>query len=229
MKYLRKFATAAEISDLPVPNVVLVADTKAVMYNVIPFGVYIQHIDGSLYTPEDWQTNAFGNNLANGVAVSAAEASFVIAKSAPSSSILKWGGTNKALENIKTIGDDYQAQFDYSGQQNTTELVEQLSGYTDSNGVVGAPAAQACSAYIFPNGQNGYLPSAGEWAVAYKNIERVNLALSLIGGGLESAMYWSSTPRDISTAWRCSWGNGKRTAGSRYETVRTYPFAPLNL
>ena len=48
MKYLRKFATKADMADLEQPNVVLIGDTEKVLYNakIYANGVYNKHIDG---------------------------------------------------------------------------------------------------------------------------------------------------------------------------------------
>lgn len=35
----------------------------------VPNGVYIQHINGKLYTTDEWTAKAFANDEANGVAV----------------------------------------------------------------------------------------------------------------------------------------------------------------
>ena len=50
-------------------------------------GVYVQHVDGKLYTSEEWSNNAFANDSANGVAVlSMNDYCFVIAKNRLSAS-----------------------------------------------------------------------------------------------------------------------------------------------
>lgn len=44
------------------PNVVLVKEPRNILYDVMPpLGVYIQHIDGSLYTTDEWTANGFAN------------------------------------------------------------------------------------------------------------------------------------------------------------------------
>lgn len=65
------------------PNVVLVGDEARILYNVepqLPKGAFIQHIDGKLYTTDQWSAMGFTNDEANGVAVISDNAKFVIAK-----------------------------------------------------------------------------------------------------------------------------------------------------
>jgi hypothetical protein len=57
-----------------------------------------------------------------------------------------------------------------------------LTGLSDVYGTIGAPAAETCAKYTFPNGSNGYLPSLGELYTAYNNKTAIVEAMSLIGG-----------------------------------------------
>ena len=155
----------------------------------------IQHVNGTLYTTDEWTAGGFSNEHANGVACLASVANFIIAKVDASSSTLRWGGYGKKINDIVTTTDGTIARLDYDGAGNTPKIIEQLSGYTDSGGSVGAPAAEACAAYTFPNGDTGYLPALGEWMTAYNNMSAINSAMSLIGGTAinTSNSYWSST------------------------------------
>lgn len=210
MKYLRKFATEADVEIDVAPCVAFVAKSKRMIYEPLPKnGVYVQHIDGKLYTTEDWSAKGFVNDEANGVAVLSNEASFVIAKKDVSTSNLAWGGFGYIVPNVLTTPYIASAKEDYDGVTNTQQLIAQLNGYTDSGGVVGAPAAEACAAYTFPNGAKGYLPSLGEWNVAYNNKEAIISAMSIIGGtqinNKQYESYWTSTQADERNCWRIQW------------------------
>lgn len=163
--------------------------------------LYIQHVDGTLYTQEEWEQGGFSNDQANGVAVVALD-NFVIAKDDASSSKCKWGGYNKTLTGVSLAKSLAAALLDFDGMGNTQKIIEQLSGSIDSLNVVGAPAAETCANYTFPNGKNGHLPSMGELYAACNNKAMVDSALTLIGGtAIESTYYWTSTPISDASVW----------------------------
>ena len=173
-------------------------------------GVYIQHVDGSLHTEAEWTAGGYANGDANGVAIlSETVPAFVIAKKDASSSTLKWGGYGKIITDIVITTSSATAVLDYDGIGNTPKIIEQLDGYTDSKGVVGAPAAEACAAYTFPNGKKGYLPALGEWQGVYNNKTAVRSAMTLIGGtAMEIYYYWSSTQYKDGFSWTLDWNDG---------------------
>lgn len=191
--------------------------------------VYIQHIDGTLYTTDDWTSGGYSNEEANGVAVvRPASGSFVIAKTNVSSR-LAWGGYNKTITDIVTSSSSSTAVLDNDGASNTSKIIEQCSGYT-SSGVTGAPAAEGCAEYTFPNGKTGYLGALGEWKAAYDNKTKVNSAMSLIGGTTlnTSNYYWTSTQRLSSSSWVLSWSYGSLNGGSKYDTYYVRAFCLIS-
>lgn len=190
--------------------------------------VYIQHIDGTLYTTDDWTSGGYTNEDANGVAVvRPISSSFVIAKE-ESRSRLKWGGYNKIITDIVTSSTTSEAILDNDGAGNTPKIIEQCSGYTE-NGVTGAPAAEYCAGYTFPNGKTGYLGALGEWKAAYDNRTKVNSAMSLIGGTAISTEYysWTSTQISIESAWGYHWKSG-RSGIVKYGECYVRPFCSLS-
>lgn len=226
MKYLRKFETEAEVSSWKVsdecikPNVVLVGDTRSVLYNVKALrGVMIQHIDGSLYTTDEWTTGGFSNDVANGVAVIDTKASFVIAKTQRGSGVAWSSDTSTLVEGILTTTDSTTAKTDYAGAANTALIAAMDTG----------KAAYFCANFEFPNGQKGYLPALGEWAVAYNNKTAIDAAMILIGGTAFSGYYWSSTQYNARYAWRLEWRSGN--AENRYKDFSDYAraFSALSL
>lgn len=179
--------------------------------------IYIQHIDGTLYSTDEWTAGGFANDQANGVALVSALTSFVIAKADVSSSI-KWGGYGKTITDIVTTTNSATAILDYDGAGNTKKIIEQLSGYTDSQNIIGAPAAEACAAYIFPNGKTGYLPALGEWQLMWSNQTTINSAITLIGASAFGGKYlWSSTQSSSSESWRWDWyADGYKNKAGKY-------------
>lgn len=190
--------------------------------------IYIQHIDGTLYTTDEWTAGGYANDQANGVAFISVSTSFVIAKGDASSSNFTWGGYNKTIADIVTSSSTSTAVLDFDGENNTTKIIEQLSGYTDSQSVTGAPAAEACVAYVFPNGKTGYLGALGQWQAAYNNKTAVDNAMSLIGGKvISSTYYWSSTQHSKNYSWTLLWGSGLSSSGTKYIKYPVRAFCSL--
>lgn len=157
--------------------------------------IYIQHIDGTLYTTDEWTAGGFANDQANGVAVACASTSFVVAKENFS---VAFGGKNTAIEGVPLYYKFSDAILDFDGKGNTEKIIASLTGVTDSAGIVGAPAAEACANYVFPNGKNGYMGSTGQFNVIKNNFSLIEQALTLIGGTkffykTGNYGYWMST------------------------------------
>ena len=145
MKYLRKYETEADIDIDVTPNVVLVNDTKKVLYNYnppLPLGVFIQHVDGKLYTTDEWTAKGFSNDEANGVAVSTEECAFVIAKEDAIGDKMWTSNRGTLIEGIITTKDSNVAKNDYRGKENTDLIL-----VTDTS-----EAVYSCANFLFPNG-----------------------------------------------------------------------------
>ena len=191
-------------------------------------GIYIQHIDGTLYTTDEWTASGYANDQANGVAFTSISTSFVIAKENASDLSRAWGGYNKSITDICTTSSYYTAVLDFDGENNTPKIIEQLSGYTDSNGVTGAPAAEACVAYVFPNGKTGYLGALGQWQAVYNNKTAVNNAMSIIGGkAISSDTYWTSTQDSHLFSWYQSYSSGSSRSNNKSYSYLVRAFCPL--
>lgn len=200
MKYLRKFNTADEKSAWQIgaehvmPNVTLTADTSSVEYNSpLIRGVFIQHIDGSLYTESEWTNGGFSNDVANGIAVIDSRASFVISKNQASQDY-KWCSiTSNLLSGVST------SLSEYNGKANTDYMAE-----VDTSG-----AAYYCTNFIFPNGQSGYLPSYRELRLAYEYKEDITNIISVVGGdSFINSLYWTSTQKGADQAYDFNWKTG---------------------
>jgi hypothetical protein len=181
--------------------------------------IYIQHIDNTLYTTEEWVTNGFSNEDANGVAVVAEEAKFVVAKTSPEGRVYWSSNRGALLEDICTASSIEAAKADLLGQHNTQVMLA-----TDTYG-----ASYVCANYAFPNGEKGYLPALGELFVVYRNKYNINNALNLIGGGIESISYWSSTQCTATVAWYIDLEEGDISTKYKADSVRVIPFLPLNI
>lgn len=157
-------------------------------------GVYIEDVDGYLYTESEWD----GSKTPNGIAVLTDNCRFVMALADAYSDSCEWGINSTTVNNITTTTSESTAQGDYDGEAQTTTILNQL-------GASGAPAANYCRSYTFPNGATGYLGAAGEWQAALDNKAAITSALSKCGGTAMSYYYWTSTQYSSDDSWYMHW------------------------
>ena len=148
----------------------------------VPNGVYIQDVDGNLYTESEWDTM----KVANGIAVVTDECSFVIALEDARENV-QWSEYGYARSLTMTT-DSEEAVLDFNGLGNTNNMIS--TAFSKNN------AAQYCRDYIFPNGQIGYLGAAGEWNAVMNSFDEIEELLSIIGGESFKEDNWTSTEYD---------------------------------
>lgn len=194
--------------------------TKQIYPEQIENGVYILHTNGNLYTQDEWNTS--DNTNAVGVAVITENCRFVIA---PESSVseLKWcrSNVNESIEGLDEV-DKETAKLDYNGYSNTLKIVKTLGESTDY-------AAGFCRNYTLKNGMKGYLGSVGEWNEAYKNKDKIQICMSLIGAEpMDIGGYWSSNV-SFGGAYYLSWVQGGEISGhyQYYDSYYARPFCQL--
>lgn len=149
-------------------------------------GVFIEDIDGGLYTQSEWD----GSKIPNGVAVLTDNCRFVVYGYYHNNSLFEYQSpilydATYLDDSYPTFGYSYMVT-DYNGPGNTNKLLK-LEGVNRWN------AAGRCRMTVFPNGQTGYLGAAGEWKALLDNFESVNSALSKAGMKtlhIYSGMYW---------------------------------------
>ena len=159
----------------------------SITFNGISFKEWarIQHVDGTLYTAEEWTAAEEAGTVtdadANGVAVRYSK--YVscphIIYPKYSTSILKWSNNSTTVvPNLPEISSSTNAQLDINGKANTEAILAAVAnGYISD-----APAAQYCVDVTFSNGEKGYLPAAGELQAWYDNAIAVNACMNAIGG-----------------------------------------------
>lgn len=182
-----------------------------VIYHKAAPGVFIQGVSGRLYTKEEW---SFQED-SNGVAVVTENCRFVMAKEDVKENV-SWGAAYLGI--LGLIGmEREQAMNDYDGPGNTAKIIEAIGNTND--GYRDGTAAGDAAEYVFPNGQFGYLGSAGEWIAVYNNLEAVNEILVLLGNSLGAAK-WTSTAayQDPNYAWSFNQSEGLRYY-DRYNTI----------
>lgn len=197
------------------PNVVLLADTGKILYNVVN-GVFIQHVNGSLYTVDKWVEKGFSNEEANGVAVRDSAASFVVATTIPN---MGWNANGVLVEGVITTKELGEALADFAGQTNTSRIKAKAS----------VSAAATCANYTFPNGTKGYLPALGEMSVLFSYKSEITDALTHLGVSLpaESDKIWTSTQADAYNAWSVPWRGGNPYSSSKATGASVFIFTSL--
>lgn len=176
-------------------------------------GVYVQDTNGLLYTKEKWSKVG---KTANAIAVIADECRFIISLTYGFSAGNAWtwspDGAEDLLSGVVTTDSSSTARKDYKGNENT----EYILGYY---GAINGCAAQMCKGFTFPNGQNGYLSSVGEWNIAYSNKPQIDEYLSLVAAEaiIVSDRHWTSTQRDSDSGYIYNWDYGSISAvGKKY-------------
>lgn len=159
-------------------------------------GIWIQSTDGKFYTDNNWMSS----KTPNGIAVIGSRYSFIMALENAYTSPCGWGGFGTTVSGITTTTDIDWAMGDYDGEAQTTTIINALKGKSDGHDT-GAPAAEYCRKYIFPNGKTGYLGAAGEWQAIADNISKVKSALQKCIGTNNLNYYWTSTQYDANYCW----------------------------
>lgn len=172
--------------------------------------IYIQHIDGTLYTTDEWTAGGYANNQANGVAVVCASTSFVISKQ--SLGRMAWSTSEFKVTNIVSSSVSSVAFLDFDGEGNTNKIISQGI----ERGVT-TPAATACANYTFANSKKGYLGAIGQWKIIKDNMSIIKTAINLIGGISVDTWCWSSTEYNSAQVW----ANGQSTQISGHNKTKS--------
>ena len=158
-------------------------------------GVYIQDINGKLWDISSWDKSV----TPNGIAVIENEHRFVLALQDAYSSTFYWASSSSNITGIVETTDKAVAMNDFNGKGNTNAIIRQLGS--------AALSANYCRNFNFPNGQNGYLGSLGEWDIIRRNKTKIVSALSKCGGEEMSYYYHTSTGRDATSVWAVYWSD----------------------
>lgn len=167
----------------------------------------IQHVDGTLYTAEEWlaakEAGTVTDADANGVAVrysKCASCPHIIYPycSTQSKDMIMSVESFTNVPGITITENINIAKLDVNGKANTDALLAAVA-----KGILTrAEAAQYCADITFANGQKGYLPAAGEAQAWIDNNTIVNSCISAIGGLTKhSDGEWTSTIYNNKEAW----------------------------
>lgn len=153
-------------------------------------GIYIQHIDGTLYTGDQWTTRGFGNDKINGIAsINPYNGTNLIVAKNPIGE-MPWSSIpNTLIEGVTTITEYDKVLIDRAGIKNS-ELIAAADPES---------AAAACANYTFPNGQKGHLATVRE-ADSVKQCITSEI-MKIIGVTIDDTILWTSTQCDATQAW----------------------------
>ena len=168
---------------------------------------------------------------------------FIIAKSdcvaTDGAKTFKWGGYGTDIRGLKNYGNGNQGLYDtFDGKENTDVIIETLAGIKDTQGIVGAPAAEAARVYRGCTLANDgiedttvwNLPALGELMLMAKYKKEINeLVTSMFGSQniLTTDWYWSSTEWDASSAWGMYFTYGNVFTNNRLSAYRVRPVSAI--
>lgn len=198
------------------------------------------------FTAGEWNTMSANNRskyIRIGVRLRAECRQFIIAKgdctSAEGTKTFKWGGYGTDLRGLKNYGYGNQGLYDTSdGKENTDIILETLTGVKDTQGTVGAPAAEAARSYksctLETDGIEDTtvwnLPSLGELMLMAKYKLAINeLITSMYGNqnNFTNEWYWSSTEWDASSSWYVNFNGGYVNISNRQYSGRERPVSAV--
>ena len=193
------------------------------------------------FTAEEWgalSANAKSSYQKLGVNVRARCVEFIVAPSdcadASGSNSFKYGGYGVDFKGVQNYGGDSSGLYDHvDGLADTEAIIAQTAGYTDSQGVTGAPAAEAAYNFKACDGDplQWHLPSVVVLRYMSEYYTEINAFFDKVFGGVgklnSTAWYWSSTEYSSTNSWTVSMLNGTSNTYSRYNsgTYRVRPVA----
>ncbi|WP_368119643.1 DUF1566 domain-containing protein [Bacteroides sp. RTP21281st1_H5_RTP21281_210402] len=199
------------------------------------------------FTASEWNSMSANNRskyIRIGIRVRAECRQFIIAKSdcidAGGTKTFKWGGYATDLRGLKNYGSGNQGLYDtFDGKSNTDIIIETLAGVKDTQGTVGAPAAETARAYkactLESNGIEDTtvwnLPALGElMLIAKYKLEINELVTSMFGNQniITTDWYWSSTEYDASSAWYVSMNGGLVNTYGKNSAGRVRPVSAID-
>ena len=187
----------------------------------------IQHKDGSLYSVSKWEAYETAGLVtdadANGVVVLYSRYAVCPHVIYP---VRAGGGKHYSstgtVPGVTTTTNIAEARLDVNGKANTEAILAAVANGT----IADATAAQYCVGITFANGQQGYLPAAGELQAWNDNYNKIMDCLNAISSS--SAMLpfntklWSSTSYNEYRAWQI------KAPGELYDAVKKDPNYPTS-
>lgn len=194
-------------------------------YNPVPNGVYIYDKDNNRYTKEEWTSSGKGTSDVCGIGISTDTDSFMISTDI-SVAGYTFGGQGTLIPNVPMLSTGVPSSNLYKATHGfiyTDAIISVL-------GIGNAPAAEYAKAYVFGNGQRGYLPSFGEVNILYSYKTQVEEILGMLGLSL-----WGSVSIQTCTQYGTLnnatfyWLNGVSVQPGKGDEYKVLPFTLLPL
>ena len=199
------------------------------------------------FTASEWNSMSANNRskyIRIGIRLRAECRQLIIAKSdcidTGGNKTFKWGGYGTDIRGLKNYGNGNQGLYDtFDGKENTDIIIEALAGVKDSQGIVGAPAAEAARVYkVCTLANDGIedttvwnLPALGELMLIAKYKKEINeLATSMFGSQniITTDWYWSSTEYDSANAWYVTMTGGSVNPYTKNSAGRVRPVSAID-
>ena len=183
-------------------------------------GVYIEDIDGNLYTPNEWDPT----RVPNGIAIFDKTRFVVSLDVIVYGPMVQYGGYGMLVGSSPET-DLTLARSRYDGYNSTKILINKF-------GTGESTAAGYCYNYRFPNGKRGYLGSLGEYYLVGKYAEQIcNICWDVLNiePPLEGPVC-TSTQYSEYTAWGAYFSGGseiEETQEDKDADVFAYPLTSL--
>ncbi|MBQ8269656.1 MAG: DUF1566 domain-containing protein [Bacteroidaceae bacterium] len=197
--------------------------------------------DGTMnyFTGEEWAAltaNAKAQYSKLGVCIRARKREFIVAAADCVNSsggyTFKFGAYGTDLKGVANYGAGNVGLYDITtGKEDTLAAIEQTAGTTDTQGITGAPAAEAAWNYKANSNDplQWYLPSIAELRLICEFKTEINAFLTkyFSGGTFAGEWYWSSTEHSSTSSWHVNMYNGNSNNGIRGNSnrVRAVSFA----
>ena len=139
-----------------------------------------------------------------------------------------WADPEFDIPTLNKYPEEEDALLDWNGQYNTEQIMTYCTGKNPTNKLPRCWAASTCYEYATAgtNPTEWYLPSAAELNEMYKNFDKINASLTLIGSPtIDYTDRWSSTESVNKNAWQVSSYNAL-WAGSKidFHRMKVLPF-----
>lgn len=151
-------------------RIIMQSDNKMTPSNA-PNGVYIYSTDGFIYKKEEWDSS--NTNDVIGVVYISDNCKFCIPINY--SKVTVFQGMTITSTNLTQIDLEDSAKLDFNGYDNTNLILSTNYTSVDYLGI------DECANYVFKNGENGYLMSAGEYCELYSNKEKIEELIKYLG------------------------------------------------
>lgn len=179
------------------------------------------------FIPSKWLSYQDGDYTPVGIGLQSGDKKIIISLTETS---LTWSSENVLGGGVTTTSRKL-ASYDWAGETNTASQLTK----SQCSGTGYAPGYCAAFSCLNSNGKGidvgaWWLPSLAELALIYANMDKINYALSLVGGTqLSYTNYWSSTEYSNIYAWNINFNIGhfdgvrKISCNYRVRPVTAFP------